>query len=86
MSDDPERSFSSSGDLIPDHLFTYCRNSLKCDLIEALECLRHWYGTPETVTMKNDLEEDFTMLPFDPQDEIERDYFAKSYGDGDEQQ
>lgn len=45
----------------------------------------HWYGTPEAVTMKNDRQEDFTILPFDPQDEIEADYLVESNGGGDEQ-
>jgi hypothetical protein len=34
--------------LAPNH-----RNQLKCDLIEVLELLRKWYGTPEKRLMKN---------------------------------
>jgi len=37
MSADPERLFSSFKHVLPD-----TRNRLKCDALEALECLKSW--------------------------------------------
>jgi hypothetical protein len=71
MSDDCERAFSSGRDLI-----TYRRNRLKCDLIEALELLRQWLGTPKRRLMKNKDDEEVRMDPFDGEHDIEIDYLT----------
>jgi len=42
MSAECERVFSSAR-----HLLTDARNRLNPDIIEANECLRHWFGKPE---------------------------------------
>lgn len=44
MSDDNERSFSSGRDMI-----TYRRTRLRDDIIEACQCLKSWYATPQAV-------------------------------------
>jgi hypothetical protein len=51
MSDECERLFSSAYDLL-----TYRRDRLKCDIIEILELLRQWLGTPARRRMKDENE------------------------------
>lgn len=76
MSDGCERTFSSGRDLI-----TYRRSRLKCDLIEAMELLRQWLGTPARRRMKNG-DSEIWVDPLDDEAAIIKDYGGGEVQDG----